>query len=151
MTNVYYTIAIPSRTPKLFTCTIKSCLNHIMATQLFSPLNLMPLHTFLAGLLASALWDKSVVILKQCRIRFIINTFTVLDGIYKRISDTWIKLGDSGQEWLQAIRIIQSAMLEEMRRDRDVVESLVKVASAFVEGNIQSVPANFLPIQLAGV
>ena len=42
-------------------------------------------------------------------------------------------------------------MLEEMRSDLEVVESLVKVASAFVDVNTQSVPVNFLAIQLAGV
>ncbi|KAJ3186149.1 hypothetical protein HK101_009702 [Irineochytrium annulatum] len=114
------------------------------------------LGTYLAGLLATALWDTSVQIQKQYKIRFINNTFIVLDGLHKSLAHRWADNTETVKPWLAAARLVQAAILEEMRRtlqEGAARPGAIEVAEleAVANAGQGTWSADFTPIRFAGV
>lgn len=113
-----------------------------------SPLS--ALASFLASLLATTLWDKSVQNPKHSRVRFINNTFIVIDGIYKRLSDRWANGDEAARERLYAVGVIQIVILEKLQKELQEVEGVIKVIPVPSDLNIKDWPTSFLPIEAVG-
>ena len=99
---------------------------------------------FLASLLATTLWDKSVQNPKHSRVRFINNTFIVIDGIFQRLSERW------AIQFIYAIGVIQVVALERFQQELQGAEGVVKVIAVPSDVKIQDWPINFLPIEAVG-
>ena len=108
------------------------------------------LASFLASLLATTLWDKSVQNPKHSRVRFINNTFIVIDGIYKRLSERWANVEVAAKQFIYAIGIIQVVALERLQQELQGAEGVVKVTAVPSDLKIQDWPTNFLPIEAVG-
>ena len=108
------------------------------------------LASFLAGLLATTLWDKSVQSPKHSRVRFINNTFIVIDGIYKQLSDRWVNGEVAAKQLLYAVGVIQIIALEKLQKELQEVEGIVKVMAVPSGLKIQDWPTSFLPIEAVG-
>ena len=108
------------------------------------------LASFLASLLATTLWDKSVQNPKHSRVRFINNTFIVIDGIYKRLSDKWATVEVAAKQSIYAIGVIQVVALERLQQELQGAEGVVKVIAVPSGLKIQDWPKNFLPIEAVG-
>ena len=108
------------------------------------------LASFLASLLSTTLWDKSVQNPKHSRVRFINNTFIVVDGIYKRLSDKWANGGEAVRERLYSIGVIQIIALEELQKKLQEVDGVIKVTAVPSDLEIRDWPTNFLPIETVG-
>ncbi len=113
-----------------------------------SPLS--ALASFLASLLATTLWDKSVQNPKHSRVRFINNTFIVIDGVYKRLSDRWANGDEAARERLYAVGVIQIVTLEKLQKELQEVEGVIKVTPVPSDLNIKDWPTSFLPIEAVG-
>ena len=105
------------------------------------------LASFLASLLATTLWDKSVQNPKHSRVRFINNTFIVIDGIYKRLSETWANVEVAAKHFFYAIGVIQIVALERLQKELQGAEGVVKVIAVPSDLKIQDWPTDFLPIE----
>lgn len=108
------------------------------------------LASFLASLLATTLWDKSVQNPKHSRVRFINNTFIVIDGIYKQLSGRWINGDVAAQQLLYAVGVIQIIALENLQKELQATEGVVKVTAVPSNLKIKEWPMNFLPIEAVG-
>ena len=108
------------------------------------------LASFLANLLATTLWDKSVQNPKHGRVRFINNTFIVIDGVYKRLSDRWINGEVAARQLLYAIGVIQIVALERLQKELQKAEGFIKVTAVPSDCKIQDWPLSFLPIEAVG-
>lgn len=108
------------------------------------------LASFLASLLATTLWDKSVQNPKHSRVRFINNTFIVIDGIYKQLSGRWINGDVAAQQLLYAVGVIQIIALEKSQKELQGTEGVVKVTAVPSNLKIKEWPMNFLPIEAVG-
>ena len=113
-----------------------------------SPLS--ALASFLASLLATTLWDKSVQNPKHSRVRFINNTFIVIDGIHKRLSDRWANGDEAARERLYAVGVIQIVTLEKLQKELQEVEGVIKVIPVPSDLDIKDWPTSFLPIEAVG-
>ena len=105
------------------------------------------LASFLASLLATTLWDNSVQNPKHSRVRFINNTFIVIDGIYKRLSERWANGELAAKDFFYAIGVIQIVALERLQKELQGVEGVVKVIAVPSDSKIQDWPTDFLPIE----
>ena len=108
------------------------------------------LASFLASLLATTLWDKSVQNPKHSRVRFINNTFIIIDGIYKRLSERWANVEVAAKQFIYAIGVIQVVALERLQQELQGAEGVVKVIAVPSDLKIQDWPTNFLPIEAVG-
>ena len=108
------------------------------------------LASFLASLLATTLWDKSVQNPKHSRVRFINNTFLVIDGIYKILSSRWANVEVAAKHFVYAIGVIQIVALERLQKELQGAEGVVKVIAVPSDLKIQDWPTNFLPIEAIG-
>ena len=108
------------------------------------------LASFLASLLAITLWDKSVQNPKHSRVRFINNTFIIIDGIYKRLSERWANVEVAAKQFIYAIGVVQVIALERLQQELQGAESVVKVIAVPSDLKIQDWPTNFLPIEAVG-
>ena len=108
------------------------------------------LASFLANLLATTLWDKSVQNPKHSRVRFINNTFIVIDGIYKRLSDKWTTGEVAARQLLYAVGVIQIVALEKLQKQLQEVEGVIKVKAVPSDLKSKDWPTNFLPIEALG-
>ncbi|CAF9918860.1 hypothetical protein IMSHALPRED_004450 [Imshaugia aleurites] len=113
-----------------------------------SPLS--ALASFLASLLATTLWDKSVQNPKHSRVRFINNTFIVIDGIYKRLSERQSGGGEAARQRLYAVGVIQIVALEKLQKELQEVEGVIKVIPVPSDPKISDWPTSFLPIEAVG-
>ena len=108
------------------------------------------LASFLASLLATTLWDKSVQNPKHSRVRFINNTFIVIDGIYKKLSERWANVEVAAKQFFYAIGVIQIVALERLQKGLQGAEGVIKVIAVPSDLKIQDWPTNFLPIEAVG-
>ena len=108
------------------------------------------LASFLASLLATTLWDKSVQNPKHSRVRFINNTFIVIDGIYKILSERWANVEVAAKHFVYAIGVIQIVALERLQKELQGTEGVVKVIAVPSDLKIPDWPTNFLPIEAVG-
>ena len=99
----------------------------------------------LAKLLASTIWDPSYTPQKHSRVRYLNNTFVVLDGLYRRLFSQWSTNISVRDERMFAIGVLQVRTLEEMRSAKQVT-SLIDVAAVPVNASCRSWPTNFLPV-----
>ena len=113
-----------------------------------SPLS--ALATFLASLLATTLWDKSVQNPKHSRVRFINNTFIVIDGIYKRLSEKRVNGTEATRHQLYAVGVIQIVALQRLQNELQEVEGVINILPVPSDRNIKDWPASFLPIEAVG-
>lgn len=113
-----------------------------------SPLS--ALASFLANLLATTLWDKSVQNPKHSRVRFINNTFVVIDGIYKRLSQRWANGEEAARQWLYAVGVIQIVALEKLQQELQDGKGVIKVVTVPSALQIKDWPTSFLPIEAVG-
>lgn len=113
-----------------------------------SPLS--ALASFLASLLATTLWDKSIQNPKHSRVRFINNTFIVIDGIYKRLSERWVNGEEAARQRLYAVGVIQIVALEKLQEQLQQVEGVIKVLPVPSDLNVKDWPTSFLPIEAVG-
>ena len=105
------------------------------------------LASFLASLLATTLWDQSVQNPKHSRVRFINNTFIVIDGIYKRLSERWTNVEVAAKQFLYATGVIQIVALERLQKELQGAEGVVKVIAVPSDLKNQDWPTNFLPVE----
>ena len=108
------------------------------------------LASYLASLLATTLWDKSIQNPKHSRVRFINNTFIVIDGIYKRLSERWTNGEVAARQLLYAVGVIQIVALEKLQKELQEVEGVIKVRAVPSDLKIKDWPASFLPIESVG-
>ena len=108
------------------------------------------LASFLASLLATTLWDRSVQNPKHSRVRFINNTFIVIDGIYKQLSEKWAKVEGAAEPLFYAVGVIQIVALESLKKELQGTEGVVKVLEVPVDSKAKDWPTNFLPIEAVG-
>ena len=108
------------------------------------------LASFLAGLLATTLWDKCVQNPKHSRVRFINNTFIVIDGIYKKLSDRWLNGEVAAKQLLYAVGVIQVTALEKLQKELQEVDGVIKVTAVPSDLKINDWPTSFLPIEAVG-
>ncbi|KAL9134855.1 MAG: hypothetical protein Q9175_003960 [Cornicularia normoerica] len=113
-----------------------------------SPLS--ALATFLTSLLATTLWDKSVQNPKHSRVRFINNTFIVVDGIYKRLSERWVNGTEAARQRLYAVGVIQIVALEKLQKELQEVEGVIEIIPVPSDLEIKDWPTSFLPIEVVG-
>lgn len=106
--------------------------------------------SFLASLLATTLWDKSVQNPKHSRVRFINNTFIVIDGIYKRLSERWLNGKEAAKQRLYAVGVIQIIALEKLQKELQEVEGVIKVIPVPSDSKTKDWPTSFLPIDAVG-
>ncbi|KAL9074431.1 MAG: hypothetical protein Q9161_002219 [Pseudevernia consocians] len=105
---------------------------------------------FLASLLATTLWDKSVQNPKHSRVRFINNTFIVIDGLYKSLSERWANGDEAARQRLYAVGVIQIVALEKLQKELQEVEGVVKVIPVPSDIDIKDWPTSFLPVEAVG-
>ena len=108
------------------------------------------LASFLASLLATTLWDQSVQNPKHSRVRFINNTFIVIDGIYKKLSERWTNVEVAAKPLFYATGVIQIVALERLQKELQGAEGVVKVIAVPSDLRNQDWPTNFLPIEALG-
>lgn len=108
------------------------------------------LASFLASLIATTLWDKSIQNPKHSRVRFINNTFVVIDGIYKQLSGRWTNGDVAAKQLLYAVGVIQIIALEKLHKELKGTEGVVKVTAVPSDPKIKDWPTNFLPIEAVG-
>lgn len=113
-----------------------------------SPLS--ALASFLASLLATTLWDKSVQNPKHSRVRFINNTFIVIDGIYKRLSERWFNGKEAARQRFYAVGVIQIVALEKLQKELQEVEGVIKVLPVPSDPKLKDWPTSFLPLEAVG-
>lgn len=113
-----------------------------------SPLS--ALASFLASLLATTLWDKSVQNPKHSRVRFINNTFIVIDGIYKKLSQKWVNGEEAARQRLYAVGVIQIVALEKLKKELQEVEGVIKIIPVPSDLKIKDWPTSFLPVEAVG-
>lgn len=113
-----------------------------------SPLS--ALASFLASLLGTTLWDKSVQNPKHSRVRFINNTFIVIDGIYKRLSERWINGEEAARQRLYAVGVIQIVALKKMQKEHQEVGGAIRILPVPSQRKIKDWPTSFLPIEAIG-
>ena len=113
-----------------------------------SPLS--ALATFLASLLATTLWDKSVQSPKHSRVRFINNTFIVIDGIYRRLSTKWVNGTEATRQQLYAVGVIQIVALQKLQIELQEAEGVINIVPVPSDRNIKDWPTSFLPIEAVG-
>ena len=106
--------------------------------------------SFLASLLATTLWDKSVQNPKHSRVRFINNTFIVIDGIYKRLSERWLNGREAARQRFYAVGVIQIVALEKLQKELQEVEGVIKVLPVPSDPKLKDWPTSFLPIEAIG-
>ena len=113
-----------------------------------SPLS--ALAAFLASLLATTLWDNSVQNPKHSRVRFINNTFIVIDGIYKRLSEKWANGTEATRQQIYAVGVIQIVALQRLQKELQEVEGFINIVPVPSDQNIKDWPTSFLPIEAVG-